>query len=68
MTDTDRARILRLSAYAKIIDDVRAALVAIRDCEEEDPIKCLMATDLMACDAIIALDIATEAALAGEGA
>lgn len=55
-----KARAIRLCAYAKIVQDARKALQAICDCSEQDPARYVAKVDIMALDALIALDHALE--------
>jgi len=62
MTTTERARVTRLTAYAQIINNARAALLAIRDCGDVDPVRYVLTVDRIACDALTMLEIDLEGA------
>lgn len=55
-----KARAMRLCAYAKIVQDARKALQAICDCPESDCARYVAKVDLIAMDALIALEHALE--------
>lgn len=55
-----KARAIRLCAYAKIVQDARKALDAICNLDEPDCARYVARVDIMALDALIALDHALE--------
>lgn len=55
-----KARAMRLCAYAKIVQDARKALDAICNMDERDCARYVAKVDILALDALIALDHALE--------